>query len=302
MRGHKASTAGLVLVVAGCLALVSLSKRVHRLKPRASAIASTATSAAAGADAPPAPPAQPGTERGARSQRLRGEFESATRYLDFIQAAPSRPQEGGKFYALLAWKRCDELARHAGSVAAAAGGDALHDRAVARVEDLQSRCTGVLAAWPGIDALYRIVVEQRGGRDALLPPDGRGIVAPAGRATADADLDAALATGDRWAAAEALQANAGFLDAGNPSGDDAIDRRLREWGAEIVACELTGTCRGGVEASLHCVATGDCAHDDYRDVVTARVPDAQRIVFDTVLVALRQRVGLVAGHTDADEP
>jgi hypothetical protein len=307
MRGHKASTAGLVLVVAGCLALASLSKRVHHLKPRAAATLSVATpaSGAGDADATPAPSAQAaqaGAGRGARSARMRGEFESAARYVDFIQSAPSRPQEGGKFYALLAWKRCNELARHQGIVVATAGSDAFHDRAVARVQEMEGRCTGVLATWPGIDALYGIVVEQRGGRDALLPAAGRGLVAPAGRATADADLDAALSTGDRWAAAEALQDNAGWLDVGNPSGDEGVDRRLREWGAEIVACELTGTCRGGVEASLHCLGSGDCAHDDYRDVVTARVTDAQRIVFDTVLVALRQRVGLVAGDTDADKP
>src|ERR1700761_8935628 len=42
IREHKLSTAGLVLVILGCVALVNLSKRVHHLKPRASASASAA--------------------------------------------------------------------------------------------------------------------------------------------------------------------------------------------------------------------------------------------------------------------
>ena len=62
-----------------------------------------------------------------------------------------------------------------------------------------------------------------------------------------------------------------------------------------------GDCRRGIEASLHCVDTGDCAHDDYRDVVLARVPETQRIVFDTMLAATRERVGLAPGRGDVDD-
>ena len=121
------------------------------------------------------------------------------------------------------------------------------------------------------------------------------------RDTASVDIDAAIQTADRWAEAEALQNNADFLDVGNSAGDDGVDRQLHEWGAEIVACELIGTCRGGIEVSLHCVATGDCAHDDYRDVVRAKVPDAHRMVFDTMLEGLHLRMGLTPGKIDADD-
>ena len=117
-------------------------------------------------------------------------------------------------------------------------------------------------AYADAPALYKRALEQRGGRDSLMPPEGRGIVAPPSRATADADIDAALKTGDRWAAAAALRDNAGLLDVGNSSGDHAVDRQLRERAGQIVACELEGSCRGGIEASLHCASTGDCAHED----------------------------------------
>ena len=305
IRDHKLSTAGLVLVILGCLALVNLSKRVHRLKPRAAASASAAASTASAAtassgDAKLTPSEQAGTEQNGRSAAMRAEFEGAASYADFIARALSRPQEGGKFYALLAWKRCNDLTQHAGSAPEHTGDDGFHEASVALIEDIEKRCTGVLETWSSIDALYKIAMEQRGGRDFLLPADGRGIVVPTGRQTADADIDAALKTGDRWAAAEALQNNADFLDVGNSAGDDGVDRQLHEWSAEVVACELVSTCRGGIEVALHCVGTGDCAHDDYRDVILAKVPDTHRTVFDTMLAGMHQRMGLVPGQADAE--
>jgi hypothetical protein len=305
VRDHKSSAAGLVLVVAGCLALVGLARRVHHLQPRprpaASAAAAAASDAAStGAAGVLAPSGAQGTEQNARSARMRGEFESATDYLAFIQQAIGRPQEGGKFYALLAWKRCNDLGQHAASVPLATGDVAFHDGAAALVADLAKACTGVLDKYPAVQPLYDLAVAQRGGKDFLLPANGRGIVAPAGRGTANEDIDAALKTADRWAAAEALENNADFLDVGNSAGDDGVDRQLHEWSAEIVACELVGNCRGGVQAALHCVSTGDCAHDDYRAVVRAQVPDTHRAVFDTMVEGMRLRMGLAPGQPTLD--
>ncbi len=306
IRGHRASTAALLLVVLGCIALVQLARRAHHLhlKPSAaSGLAATAGSSGVSGGGPGLTPSgQAGTEQHTRSAKMRTEFENATNYLEFIQQAMSRPQEGGKFYALLAWRRCNDLSQYKGVAAAFAGNDAFHDGALALIQDIEKRCTGVQETYADIQALYRVAMEQRGGRDVLMPVNGRGIVVPSGRDTANSDIDAAIKTADRWAQAEAVQNNADFLDVGNSAGDDGVDRQLREWGAEIVACELVGTCRGGIEVSLHCVATGDCAHDDYRDVVRAEVPDAHRIIFDTMLEGLHQRMGLTPGKTDADQP
>jgi hypothetical protein len=303
VRQHKASTAGLVLVVAGCIALVLLARRVHRLPARPAAVASAAVPDASAATVAAAgglsPSGQQGTEQSSRTAKMRSDFENATHYLDFIAQAMSRPQEGGKFYALLAWKRCNDLTRHKGAVPAVGGNEAFHEGAAALIEDIEKRCSGVLETYPSIQALYDVAMDQRGGKDFLLPASGRGIVVPTGVDTAQGDIDAALKTGDRWAAAEALENNADFVDAGHPGGDDGMDRRLHEWGAEIVACELTANCRGGVQAALHCVGTGDCAHDDYRDVVRDQVPDARKGVFDTMVDGMRQRMGLAPGRADA---
>ena len=304
IRNHKASTAGLVLVVLGCIALVLLGKRAHHLHPKPAAASSLSAGAgpkgASDGASGVAPSAQAGTEQSTLSARMRSEFENAPNYLEFIQQAMSRPQEGGKFYALLAWRRCNDLNQHKGAAATHTGNDAFHDGALALIQDIEKRCAGVLETYADIQALYTVAMEQRGGRDFLMPANGRGIVVPSGRGTANADIDAAIKTADRWAQAEALQNNADFLDVGNSAGDDGVDRQLHEWGAEIVACELVGTCRGGIEVSLHCVGTGDCAHDDYRDVIRAQVPETHRIVFDTMLEGLHLRMGLVAGKTDAD--
>ncbi len=303
IRDHKSSAAGIVLVVAGCAALVGLAHKAHQLKPRARPAAGVAAPAAAdsaaSAGGPLTPSAQQGTEQNARTAKMRSEFENTTSYVDFIQQAMGRPQEGGKFYAMLAWKRCNDLTQHAGAAPTHAGNDAFADGAAALVEDIEKRCTGVLEAWPTVQALYDVAMTQRGGKDFLMPENGRGIVAPTTRATASADIDAALKTADRWAAAEALQNNAAFLDVGNSAGDDGVDRQLHEWSAEVVACELVGNCRGGVEVSLHCVSTGDCAHDDWRDVIRAEVPDTHKMIFDTMVEGMRQRVGLAPGRPDA---
>jgi len=302
IRSHKSSVAGLLLVVAGCVALLSLSRKVHHLSPRRAPVAATAASAAtAGATATGLTPSEAvGTEQSARSARMRTEFENATSYLDFIGQAMSRPQEGGKFYALLAWKRCNDLTQHRGVAATHTGNDAFFEGALALVQDVEKRCAGVLEAYPDVQALYKIAVEQRGGRDFLLPENGRGIVTPASRQNAGTDIDAALRTGDRWAAAEALQNNAAFLDVGNSAGDDGVDRQLHEWAAEIVACELVSSCHGGLEVALHCVGTGDCSHDDYRDVVLSKVPDTHRMVFDTMLAGMHARMGLMPDQPAAD--
>ena len=304
IRSHKSSVAGLLLVAAGCVALLSLLRKVHHLGPRAAPVAAAAspasTAPAAGNANGLTPSEAPGTEQSARSARMRSEFENATSYLDFIGQAMSRPQEGGKFYALLAWKRCNDLTQHKGVAPTHAGNEAFFEGALALVQDIEKRCTGVLETYPDVLTLYKIAVEQRGGRDFLLPENGRGIVTPTSRQSANADIDAALRTGDRWAAAEALQNNAAFLDVGNSAGDDGVDRQLHEWAAETVACELVSSCHGGLEAALHCVGTGDCAHDDYRDVVLSKVPETHRMVFDTMLAGMHARVGLTPGQADAD--
>jgi len=302
IRSHKSSVAGLLLVAAGCVALLSLSRKVHHLSPRRVPVAAVAAIVAtAGTSATGLTPSETaGTEQASRSARMRTEFENATSYVDFIGRAMSRPQEGGKFYALLAWKRCNDLTQQHGLAATHTGNDAFFEGALALVQDVGKRCTGVLEKYPDVQTLYRIAVEQRGGRDFLLPENGRGIVAPTSRQDADADIDAALRTGDRWAAAEALRNNAAFLDVGNPAGDDGVDRQLREWAAEVVACELASSCHGGLEAALHCAGTGDCAHDDYRDVVLSEVPDTHRMVFDTILAGMHARVGLVPDQPGAN--
>jgi hypothetical protein len=272
-----------VLVVLGCWALLSLSRRVQHMGARRAAAVVVA----------PVMPGSPASPRpAAATAAMRAEFENAARYADFIAQAMRRPAEGGEFYALLAWKRCDAVKARGGATAGA-GSEDFRGEALALVEDLVKRCAGVQAGWPTIDALY--ATAPRGGRDALLPEDGRGIVTPARRETAEQDVDAALRSADRRAAAEVLRADAAVLDVGNSTGDPGVDSQLREKAAGIVACELAGDCRRGLDVSLHCVDSGDCAHDDWRDIVLAQVPESQRIIFDTMLAGLRARAALAPG-------
>ena len=304
IRDHKSSAAGVLLVVAGCLALMMLSRKVHHLSPR-KAPATTATAPASGATGTGTangltPSETAGTEQSARTAKMRTEFETAPSYLEFIGRAIGRPQEGGKFYAMLAWKRCNDLTQHKGVAPTHTGSDAFHDGALALVQDIEKRCTGVLETYPDIVALYKIAVEQRGGRDFLMPADGRGIVTPtsrqnaqrghrrgtAARATAGPRPRRCRTTPTSWTSAI-------------PRATTASTASCTNGAAEIVACELVSSCRGGVEVSLHCVGTGDCVHDDYRDVVLGKVPESHRMVYDTMLSGMRAR-GPDAGRADAD--
>ncbi|HYP30235.1 MAG TPA: hypothetical protein VES00_00085, partial [Burkholderiaceae bacterium] len=186
VREHKSSAAGLALVVLGCYALLSLWRRVEHLGGKPAAAVAAAPASAARGRAPDASQAARGpAERAASTAAMRAEFEAAARYADFIAQAMRRPEQGGEFYALLAWKRCDAVGSHGGGAAPGAGNEAFRADALALVQDLAKRCVGVQVTWPTIDALGQAA--QRGGRDVLLPEDGRGIVAPARRETADAD-------------------------------------------------------------------------------------------------------------------
>jgi hypothetical protein len=76
---------------------------------------------------------------------------------------------------------------------------------------------------------------------------------------------------------------------------------LREQAGQVVACELEGSCRRGIGASLQCASTGDCTHEDDRDIVLAQVPETQRIIFDTILAGLHERMGPALGRSEGGD-
>ena len=260
LRVHKATAAALALVVAASVALGVAAWRAHHLP--VTTIVSSGDAAFADPSASTAASPPPPGEGGARSARMRAEFEGATDYLAFIQSAMSRPQEGGKFYALLAWRRCDDGGDDKALTFAHATGEADLAHAPA---DLARRCAAVKTQYPDLQTLYRTVTELRGGRDALLPEGGRGFVFPATRETAQADVDNAIRTGDRYAIAFALKANSRFLDVGTPAADG-----LQVQGGDALACKADGSCKDAIDAARRCVDAGDCTHDDFRDLLPAQ--------------------------------
>ncbi|MEP6504402.1 MAG: hypothetical protein ABJD97_13785 [Betaproteobacteria bacterium] len=264
LRGHKATAVALVLVLVASVALAVTAWRAHHL-PTTTIVSSGEAALAGPAATTTAPP--PSGGGGARSARMRAEFEGATDYLAFIQSAMSRPQEGGKFYALLAWRRCDDGGDDKALTFSHATGEA--DLAAAPA-DLGKRCANVKAQYPDLQMLYRTVTELRGGRDALLPEGGRGFVAPATRETAQADVDGAIRSGDRYAIAFALKANARFLDVGAAPADG-----LQGHAGDVLACKGDGSCKEAVDAAQRCVDAGDCAHEDFRDLLRTPAADAE---------------------------
>ena len=236
IRDNKARAASLGFLLALCVLIGLMAWHARRLRLPARPTAAAVAVPAAPATSPlPAPLAEPGR----RTARMRAEFEGATDYLAFIQVALGRPQEGGKFYALLAWERCDAR----------------------RSDDADKRCAGVKTQYPDLQTLYRVATELRGGRDALLPDNGRGFVSPVTRETAQADVDAAIRSGDRYAIAHAMNANRQFLDL---AGSDGAPRA-----ADGAACTAEGGCREAIDKALACATADDCPDEELHRLLGA---------------------------------
>ena len=177
-----------------------LSQRVHHLRRAQPSAAARAHGAAAPRRAAmrPAAPASPGRARPAPSDRAHGQDarrvrERAPAICDFIQQAMGRPQEGGKFYALLAWKRCDELGRHAAVAAAHTGNDAFHDGALALVADSRSAAPACSTPSPTLRRCTTLALRSAAASDFLMPPGAAASSRPRRARQPRLDLDAASA-------------------------------------------------------------------------------------------------------------
>ena len=296
MRRRKASTAALLLVVAGCIALVLLAKRAHHLQP---------TAAATTADAPSEPAARRPAPRGsrhraggyradARSAKMRGEFENATQ-LPRLHPAGDEPAAGRRQVLRAACLEALQRAvQHKGVAEAHAGNDAFHEGALALIQDIEKRCAGVQETYPDVQSLYAVAMEQRGGKrlpDARQRPRHRRARRRATRPTPTSTPRSRPATAGPQA--EALQNNADFLDVGNSAGDDGArspaprvgrrDRRLRA-GGQLPRRHRRRRCTAWAPATARTTTTATSS--------APRCPTRTSAIFDTVVEALRLRMGL----------
>lgn len=242
-----------------------------------------------GAAQPPAP----------ATQSMQAQFESAGNYAAFIQDALQRPAEGGRFYALMAYLQCSEIA--AIKLPAESASDAR--RASARNEVLarQQRCAGVPAQFPNLAVFLSAIKRSNsiGPADKLLlTRDGLGPASS--RELAMQDIERALASGAPYLVAATLELNVEhYADALSPAFARGENRELLYRAASAAACEIGGTCINNVLVLAQCAGAGNCEHTDLRAFLRDGLdPDAQQ-VFDTArekIVQTARGTGRLAGN------
>ncbi|UGQ47115.1 hypothetical protein [Massilia endophytica] len=238
-------------------------------------------------------PAAPGATRVPGSPpptaAMRQRFETAENYAAFIQDAMQRPEEGGRFYAWIAYVRCMEVARADTRRASAADRGAVLQAAVRVIGELQHRCRDVAAYYPDERAVQAALrySNARGAPDALL--NERGALLPPSRETSVADLQHAYASNDPYLIAATLDANIDFfaesLGEEFRTGDE---RPLLYMAMSVAVCEIVGDCANSYRALLPCLNGAACESTDYREYVRATVPPESRELFDKTRKRLLQ--------------
>ena len=241
--------------------------------PKPGAVAEPATSAER-------PVAQ---KRSPSSTAIQAKFRSTNNYAAFIQQALGRPDEGGRFYAALAYNVCQQVGR--ASLSAAPPNESVARReAAAKFQVEINKCKGVFDQFGenSINLANRIV-DSRLPPDVLLPDGARGILRPAKPEHAKADLDAAIRSSDPYLIATVLSSNLPYLtpiildNQAQQTSEDIVYRAMA-----AVECELTSECVSGRAYLGRCALQGDCAVTDQREYLRAGLNPEQAAQYDRV--------------------
>lgn len=219
--------------------------------------------------AAPSPVARPQAVTAAPSQpsaRMRARFEKTDNYAAFIQDAMQRPDEGGLFYATLAFHRCKRVAPLVQVKWAGDGDGAVRAAAVQAWEGYEQRCAGVAGQFPDEAGFMRAIklARARGALD-VLAPDG---IPSMARSAEDAQraYTQAQALGDPYLIAITLEADAPYLaGAIDPVFANGANDDVFRYATSAAVCELLDACVGGIQSAEVCAIFGRCIHADYRD-------------------------------------
>ena len=224
---------------------------------------------------------------------MRARFETTPNYAAFIQDALQRPGEGGRFYALIAWNRCEEIAGTRINTGPHPDSDVGNrERARQAFDALIQRCAGVKGQFPDQVAFLKALKlsNARGVPDALLIDRGPMILSASPEHSA-ADLKRAYGTGDPYLIAGTLEFNADYVAEGLGKAFAAGQNRDVLYRAAAAAGgELVQNCQDHVQPILYCVATDNCAHLDYRDYLRDDLEPEQRALFDKARAVLLQHM------------
>lgn len=223
---------------------------------------------------------------------MRERFENARNYAAFIQDAITRPEQGGRFYALLAYFRCQQASAYPLDRVVANGirGE-LRTRASEFMRDLQQRCAGVKPQFADEATFLRTLehANARGTPDMLLIE--RGLLSPATPETALGDVRRAVASGDPYLIASTLELNADhvahLLD---PPYQGSNDPHLYYMATISAVCEILGNCSNSLDFQLSCLTSGFCEPADLREQMRTALDEKSRPLFDRTRISLLKLV------------
>ncbi|MGB9991465.1 hypothetical protein [Pseudoduganella rhizocola] len=233
----------------------------------------------------------------APSAAMRARFETAANYAAFIHDAMQRPSEGGRFYALMAFEKCREVAALSAAPVLQGRPDAVL-AARKTIADLTQRCRGVMEQFPS-EHLFTEALLYSNARspDALLIE--RGTLRPATKEASESDIARALATQDPYFIAATMDANLDFVtDRLGPEFRNGEEQALLYQAMAVAGCEIAGNCKGHYRLALFCAAGEPCVHTDLAAYVKQGVPAESQELYERTLGRILQ---LARGRT-ADQP
>lgn len=235
---------------------------------------------------PAALPIAPG-KSAVPTEAMRTRFETAPNYAAFIQDAIQRPLEGGRFYAFIAYNRCQEIAAIEPKHFLQNEQSPRRDKAIGHVKNLMERCQGVKDHFPDAGAFSRrlSIANAKGIPDALLP--GRGAYNPATQAEAVNDIQRAVLSGDQILIAATIELNANHLAAlFMPGYKPDQHQGMVNLAAAAAACEIANSCEGHLWIQIMCATGEECRHTDLRDFLRDGFSADEALAFDGIKLAL----------------
>lgn len=235
---------------------------------------------------PATPHAAPG-QTAALTEAMRARFETAPNYAAFIHDAMQRPLEGGRFYAFIAYNRCQEIAAIDPKHFQQNDPSPRRDKAIGFIKDLMGRCEGVRDHFPDAGVFFRrlIIANAKGIPDALL--NQRGISASTTKAEAVNDIGRAVASGDPILTAATIESNAHHLaELFMPGYKPSQHQGMVHLASAAAACEIAKSCEGHLWIQIMCATGQECRHTDLRDFLRDGLTGDQARAFDAIKRAL----------------
>lgn len=208
------------------------------------------------------------------SGALHTQFENAPNYASFIEDALRRPNEGGEFYATIAYNRCLEVAALEPKHFLEREQSPRRDQAITHVKALMKRCTGVTNQF------------------ADTPVIQRGPFRPTTKGEALKEVQRAVATNDPIMIAATLEFHSDELAGLSiPGYVPEQHRRIGNLAAAEAACEIAASCHQHLWIQIMCATGEACQYSDLREFLRDGLSAQDRRRFDSVKLALLKHAG-----------